>query len=109
MADGRIELAKARILVTNDDGVGSPGIKLLEEIARDLSPDVWVVVPEQEQSASSHSPTTRRPLRMSEMAERRYAVDGTPTDCVMLAIKHLLIEHQPDPVLSGSTVCGNVR
>src|SRR2546423_5827001 len=108
MADGRIELAKARILVTNDDGIGSPGIKLLEEIARDLSPDVWVVAPEQEQSASSHALTTRRPLRMSELAERRYAVDGTPTDCVMLAIKHLLREHRPDLVLSGVNGGGNV-
>ena len=108
MADGRIELAKARILVTNDDGIGSPGIKLLEEIARDLSPDVWVVAPEQEQSAASHSLTTRRPLRMSELAERRYAVDGTPTDCVMLAIKHLLREHRPDLVLSGVNGGGNV-
>ncbi len=108
MDNGRIELAKARILVTNDDGIGSPGIKLLEEIARDLSPDVWVVAPEQEQSASSHSLTTRRPLRMSELAERRYAVDGTPTDCVMLAVKHLLREHRPDLVLSGVNGGGNV-
>jgi len=108
MADGRIELAKARILVTNDDGIGSPGIKLLEEIARDLSSDVWTVAPEQEQSAASHSLTTRRPLRMSEVAARRYAVDGTPTDCVMLAIKHLLRERRPDLVLSGINAGGNV-
>lgn len=108
MADGRIELAKVRILVTNDDGIGSPGIKLLQEIARDLSPDVWVVAPEQEQSAASHSLTTRRPLRMSELEERRYAVDGTPTDCVMLAIKHLLRERRPDLVLSGVNGGGNV-
>jgi 5'/3'-nucleotidase len=108
MADERIELAKARILVTNDDGIGSPGIKLLEEIARDLSPDVWVVAPEQEQSASSHSLTTRRPLRMSEIAGQRYAVDGTPTDCVMLAIKHLLRDHRPDLVLCGINGGGNV-
>src|SRR5260370_10238915 len=100
MADGRIELGKSRILVTNDDGIGSPGIKLLEEIARGLSPDVWVVAPEQEQSASSHSLTTRRPLRMSELAERRYAVDGTPADGVMLPIKHLRRHHLPDLVLS---------
>ena len=107
MDDGRIELAKARILVTNDDGIGSPGIKLLEEIARNLSSDVWVVAPEQEQSAS-HSLTTRRPLRMLEVGAQRYAVDGTPTDCVMLAIKHLLREHRPDLVLSGVNSGGNV-
>jgi 5'-nucleotidase len=108
MADRRIELAKSRILVSNDDGIGSPGIKLLEEIARGLSPDVWVVAPEQEQSAASHSLTTRRPLRMSEVAEQRYAVDGTPTDCVMLAVKHLLRERRPDLVLSGINAGGNV-
>src|SRR5215467_6076221 len=101
MAEGRIELAKARVLVTNDDGIGSPGIKLLEEIARELSSDVWVVAPEQEQSAASHSLTTRRPLRMSEVAPRRYVVDGTPTDCVMLAVKHLLRDHRPDLLLAG--------
>jgi 5'-nucleotidase len=108
MAEGRIELAKARILVTNDDGIGSPGIKLLEEIARELSPDVWVVAPEQEQSAASHSLTTRRPLRMSEVGAKRFAVDGTPTDCVMLAVKHLLRERRPDLVLSGINGGGNV-
>jgi 5'-nucleotidase len=108
MAERQIELAKARILVTNDDGIGSPGIKLLEEIACELATDVWVVAPEQEQSASSHSLTTRRPLRMSEVGARRYAVDGTPTDCVMLAVKHLLREHRPDLVLSGVNGGGNV-
>jgi 5'-nucleotidase len=108
MAEGRIVLAKARILVTNDDGIGSDGIKLLEAIARELSSDVWVVAPEQEQSAASHSLTTRRPLRMSQLSEQRYAVDGTPTDCVMLAVKHLLRERRPDLVLSGINGGGNV-
>ena len=108
MADTRIELDKARILVSNDDGIGSPGIKLLEEIARDLSPDVWVVAPEQEQSASSHSLTTRRPLRMSEVTPQRYCVDATPADCVMLAVKHLLRDRRPDLVLSGINAGGNV-
>lgn len=108
MAEARIDLAKARILVTNDDGIGSPGIKLLEEIAYDLSPDVWVVAPEQEQSAASHSLTTRRPLRMSQIGPQRYAVDGTPTDCVMLAVKHLLRERRPELVLSGINGGGNV-
>jgi 5'/3'-nucleotidase len=108
MADGHIDLAKARVLVSNDDGIASPGIKLLEEIARSFSPDVWVVAPEQEQSAASHSLTTRRPLRMSEVAPQRYAVDGTPTDCIMLAVKHLLRERRPDLVLSGINAGGNV-
>jgi len=108
MADARIDVAKARILVSNDDGIGSPGIELLEEIARGLSSDVWVVAPEQEQSAASHSLTTRRPLRLWEVASRRYVVDGTPTDCVMLAVKHLLRDRRPDLVLSGINIGGNV-
>src|SRR5260370_2059824 len=108
MADARMELAKARILVSNDDGIGSPGIALLEEIARGLSADVWVVAPEQEQSAASHSLTTRRPLRLWQVAPQRYVVDGTPTDCVMLAVKHLLRDRRPDLVLSGVNAGGNV-
>src|SRR5260370_10968334 len=108
MADARMELAKARILVSNDDGIGSPGIALLEEIARGLSADVWVVAPEQEQSAASHSLTTRRPLRLWQVAPQRYVVDGTPTDCVMLAVKHLLRDRRPHLVLSGINAGGNV-
>src|ERR1051326_4917730 len=85
-ADGTIDLARCRILISNDDGIASPGIEMLERIAGGLSSDVWVVAPEQEQSGASHSLTTRHPLRIREVAERRYAVDGTPTDCVLIAV-----------------------
>ena len=108
MADSRIVPGDCRILVSNDDGIASPGIALLEQIARDLSDDVWVVAPEQEQSGASHSLTTRRPLRLREVAPRRYAVDGTPTDCVLLAVKRLLRDHLPDLVLSGINAGSNV-
>ena len=108
MADGRIDLAKCRILISNDDGIASPSIKVLEAIARDLSSDVWVVAPELEQSGASHSLTTRRPLRISEVALQRYAVDGTPTDCVLIAVKRLLREQPPDLVLSGINAGSNV-
>src|SRR6185295_17234927 len=101
MADGRIDPGKRRILISNDDGIDAPGIKVLEKIARELTDDVWVVAPEQEQSGASHSLTTRRPLRLTEIAPRRYAVDGTPTDCVLLAVKRLLRDHPADLVLSG--------
>jgi 5'-nucleotidase len=101
MADRAIDSEKCRILISNDDGIDAPGIKLLEKIARELTKDVWVVAPEQEQSGASHSLTTRRPLRLNGLASRRYAVDGTPTDCVLLAIKHLLRDHPPNLVLSG--------
>ena len=108
MADGHIDLASCRILISNDDGIASPGLKVLEAIARDLSDEVWVVAPEQEQSGASHSLTTRRPLRMREVARRRYAVDGTPTDCVLIAVKRLLRDRLPDLVLSGINAGSNL-
>src|SRR6201996_1010684 len=96
-----IDLSRARILVSNDDGIDAPGIKVLEEVARSLSDDVWVVAPESEQSAVAHSLTIRRPLRMRQVGERHYAVDGTPTDSVLLGARQLLAEKRPDLVLSG--------
>lgn len=108
MADRCIEPGKCRILISNDDGIESPGIRILEKIARELSDDVWVVAPELEQSGASHSLTTRRPLRLSARGERRYAVDGTPTDCVLLAVKRLLRDRLPDLVLSGINGGSNV-
>jgi 5'-nucleotidase len=91
----------ARILVSNDDGIDAPGIKLLETIARELSPEVWVVAPEMEQSGAGHSLTTRRPIRLTEIGPHRYIVDGTPTDCVLLGLKRLLRGRLPTLVLSG--------
>jgi 5'-nucleotidase len=108
MAEGHIDLAHCRILISNDDGIASPGIRVLERIARDLSDDVWVVAPEQEQSGASHSLTTRHPLRLREVAQRRFAVDGTPTDCVLIAVKRLLRDRPPDLVLSGINAGSNV-
>ena len=103
-----LDLAKARILVTNDDGIHAPGIKVLETIARMLSKDVWIVAPESEQSAASHSLTLRRPLRVRRLAARRFAVDGTPTDCVLLAINHILKARKPTLCLSGVNRGGNL-
>jgi len=100
MAEG-IDLARARILVCNDDGVESSGIKLLARLARGFSRDVWVVAPEQEQSGASHSLTLTRPLRVRKLGPRRFAVDGTPTDCVLLAVNAVLRDKRPDLVLSG--------
>ena len=101
------DLKKARILCTNDDGIHAPGLKALEQIARTLSDDVWVCAPETEQSAVAHSLTIHRPLRIRHISERRYAVDGGPTDCVLLAVEQILIEHKPDLVLSGVNRGGN--
>lgn len=90
-----------RILVTNDDGVHAEGLAVLERIARRLSGDVWVAAPEHEQSGASRSLTLSAPLRARRLNERRFAVLGTPTDCVMLAVEELLKDHPPDLVLSG--------
>src|SRR5271167_3181351 len=106
MAEAESRLA--RILVSNDDGTDAPGIKLLEQIARELSPEVWVVAPEQEQSGAGHSLTTRWPLRLQEVAPHRYTVDGTPTDCVLLALKRLLRGRPPTLVLSGINAGTNI-
>jgi 5'-nucleotidase len=92
---------RPRILVTNDDGINAPGLKILERVARTLSPDVWVVAPETNQSGASHSLTMHRPLRIRKVSRRRFAIDGTPTDCVLLALQ-TVIRHGPvDLVLSG--------
>jgi len=104
----RIDLAHARILVCNDDGVEAPGIKLLTRVAKSLSKDVWVVAPEQEQSGASHSLTLHRPLRIRKLGLRRYAVDGTPTDCVLLAVNAVLEDKRPDLVLSGINAGANM-
>ncbi len=89
-----------RILLTNDDGIFSEGLKLLAEALAGLA-EVIVVAPDREQSASSHSLTLNRPLRMQCIREHWYAVDGTPTDCVNLAVQGLLKEEPPDLVVSG--------
>src|ERR1700730_16473872 len=90
-----------RILVTNDDGIHAPGLDICEQIARALSDDVWVVAPENDQSGVSHSLSLNDPLRLREIAERRFAVKGTPTDCVIMGVRNLLGEKRADLVLSG--------
>ncbi len=90
-----------RILVTNDDGVHSQGLDVCEEIARTLSDDVWVVAPEHDQSGVAHSLSLNDPLRLRQVAERRFAVRGTPTDCVIMGARHVLDGKQIDLVLSG--------
>lgn len=97
-----------RILLTNDDGIHAPGLKVLEKIARTLSDDVWIVAPEHEQSGASHSLTLHEPLRIREISERKYAVSGTPTDCILLSVYHIMKGNLPDLVLSGVNNGGNV-
>ena len=103
-----MDLSRARILISNDDGIHAPGLKVLEKIARSLSNDVWVVAPETEQSASGHSLTLTLPLRVRKISARRFAINGTPTDSVLLAVNHILRDHKPDLVLSGINAGGNL-
>jgi 5'-nucleotidase len=90
-----------RILVTNDDGIHSEGLDICAEVARTLSEDVWVVAPEHDQSGVAHSLSLNDPLRLRQIGDRRYAVRGTPTDCVIMGVRHVLDGKQVDLVLSG--------
>ena len=90
----------ARILISNDDGIHADGIKALEEAVKPLG-EVWVVAPESEQSAASHSLSLHRPLRIKQHGERRFAIDGTPADCVYVAVNHLMKDSRPTLVVSG--------
>ncbi|MDP3254597.1 5'/3'-nucleotidase SurE, partial [Bosea sp. (in: a-proteobacteria)] len=90
-----------RILVTNDDGIHAEGLAVLERIAAQLSDDVWVVAPETDQSGVAHSLSLSNPLRLRQVGEKRFAVAGTPTDCVIMAVRSIMIENRPDLVLSG--------
>ena len=90
-----------RALLANDDGIFAPGLAALERAAAAAGFEVYVVAPDREQSASAHSLTMHRPLRVAKAGERRWAVDGTPTDCVNLALRNLLRDTPPDFVFSG--------
>src|SRR4030095_3053641 len=96
MLKGPLDLAAARILVTNDDGINAPGLKVLERVARSLARDVWVVAAGGGQSGAAHSPPLRRPLQVRRLSPRRFAVDGTPTDCVLVAVNHIIPRRRPD-------------
>jgi 5'-nucleotidase len=89
-----------RILVTNDDGIYSEGLKKLAAACREIG-EVIIVAPDREQSAASHALTLNRPLRLLEIEKNEYIVDGTPTDCVNLAVLKLLKDHRPDLIVSG--------
>jgi 5'-nucleotidase len=91
----------SRVLLTNDDGFDAPGLRALTQVAEELAEEVWVVAPNYDQSGTSHSLSLHSPLRVSRKAERRYSVSGTPGDCVVMAVRHLMVSGRPDLVLSG--------
>ncbi len=97
-----------RILVTNDDGIHSPGLDACAEIAQALSDDVWVVAPEFDQSGVSHSLSINDPLRVRAVGKQRFAVKGTPTDCVIMGVHHILAGEPPGLILSGVNRGSNV-
>ncbi|HVZ04268.1 5'/3'-nucleotidase SurE [Hyphomicrobium sp.] len=90
-----------RILITNDDGINAKGLEILKAIALGISSDVWTVAPETNQSGTSHSMTLHTPLRLRTLDDRTHAVAGTPTDCVIMAVRHILKHQPPDLILSG--------
>jgi 5'-nucleotidase len=89
-----------RLLLVNDDGVGAIGLMKLQAAARTISDDIWTVAPSAERSGASHAISLTHPVRARQLSEHEYAVDGTPVDCVALALG-VLLDRGPDLVLSG--------
>ena len=96
-----------RVLLTNDDGIAAPGLAVLEDIAAELAREVWVVAPEHDQSGVSHAVSLHHPLRVVQYAPRRFGIDGTPGDCAVMGICHLM-PAPPDLLLSGGNRGGNL-
>ena len=103
-----MNLSNARILLTNDDGIDAEGLKVLEESIKLVAKDVWVVAPESEQSGSGHSITLRSPLRIRKVSDKHYAINGTPTDSVLLGVSEIMKEEPPTLILSGINRGGNL-
>ncbi len=95
------------LLLSNDDGYHSEGIRVLAAALEDLG-EVWVVAPDRENSAVSHALTLSRPLRLTQLAQRGFAVDGTPTDCVTIGLGQVLKGRTPALVVSGINFGGNM-
>ncbi|MBL1273257.1 MAG: 5'-nucleotidase [Marinobacter maritimus] len=97
-----------RILITNDDGINAPGLARLEKIARNLAEEVWIVAPEHDRSGAGQSISIHHPLRVYEAGDKRYAVSGTPADCVLYSLAQWFGEAPPDLVLSGVNCGANI-
>ncbi|MBS0458211.1 MAG: 5'/3'-nucleotidase SurE [Proteobacteria bacterium] len=96
-----------RVLVSNDDGVDAPGIRILAARLRAVGHEVWVVAPDRDRSGASNSLTLDQPVRVTQIDERSWRVYGTPTDCVHVALGGLL-DHEPDMVVSGINSSANL-
>ncbi len=97
-----------RILITNDDGIDAPGLEVMEHIAHSLSDDVWMVAPLVEQSGQGRAITVAEAVRVDVRGEKRFRIEGTPTDCVVIGVQQLLADHKPDLILSGVNIGQNV-
>lgn len=104
MMDDKIRLA--RVLLTNDDGIDAAGLAVLAEVAEELADEVWIVAPEHDQSGTAMSLALHHPRRVFARGRRRYAVSGSPADCVALAT-HLMQDERPQLLLSGINVGQN--
>jgi 5'-nucleotidase len=97
-----------RILCTNDDGIDAPGLEVLEGIAGQLAGEVWVVAPEHDQSGVSHAVSLHQPVRISQRGPRRFGITGTPGDCAIVALSHLMSGKPPDLLLCGVNRGANI-
>lgn len=95
------DITKARILIVNDDGIHAEGIRVLEEIVKDITPHIWVVAPENQHSAAGHSMTLHMPLRIKKYDDNHVSVMGTPTDATLMGVQQIMKDFKPDLVLSG--------
>lgn len=100
-------LADHRVLIVNDDGIHAPGIQLLEKVVREHCNDVWVVAPDEEKSGASHSVSMHVPIRLRQLDDRHIAIKGSPTDCVLMALREIMQE-LPTLVLAGINRGGNL-
>lgn len=97
-----------RILLANDDGIDAPGIRILEKVAEHFADEVWIVAPATDKSGVSNSVSLREPVRVEARGVRKFAVHGTPADCVAIAVRHLMKQSPPDVLLSGINSGSNI-
>ena len=97
-----------RILLTNDDGIDAPGLAVLASIAQEFAHEIWIVAPEHDQSGMGQSLSLHHPLHCTPHGERRWAVNGTPSDCVAVALGHLMEGARPSLILSGVNAGANL-
>lgn len=95
------DLAIDRLLLTNDDGINSKGFKVLEAIAKEIAKEVWIFAPCKNFSGASHSVTFKKAIFVQQLDERKFSVDGTPSDCVLIALGHFLMRTPPTLTLVG--------